>query len=192
MTECVCEGGGGVGRGGRSRHPRGSPLLDRPTRALEARMFGRVHSSRALGPRGDAVSRGRACTRAPPPGGQFHGAQPPRAPGLTPRNPPTPRVQAAVMASDAAGSVPPPVEDRRTEAEKRAEAHAARHEEARIRKMAAKSHRERVAELNEKLATLTEASVGVGCQPGLRRTFFPVVVRGGPWAPRAAPQRCVG
>lgn len=47
-------------------------------------------------------------------------------------------------------------EDRRTEAEKRFEARVAKLEEERARKAAAKSHRERVKELNEKLATLTE------------------------------------
>lgn len=79
------------------------------------------------------------------------------------------------MASDAAGSMPPPAEDRRTEAEKKAEAHAARHEEARIRKMAAKSHRERIAELNEKLSTLTEASgiAGGVCRAGVHGCCVP-------------------
>lgn len=46
--------------------------------------------------------------------------------------------------------------DRRTEAEKRFEARVAKLEEERARKAAAKSHRERVKEMNEKLATLTE------------------------------------
>lgn len=51
---------------------------------------------------------------------------------------------------------PSAVEDRRTEAEKRADAHFLKYEEQRARKAAAKSHRERIKELNEKLATLTE------------------------------------
>ncbi|KAL6768539.1 hypothetical protein ACKKBF_B11125 [Auxenochlorella protothecoides x Auxenochlorella symbiontica] len=53
-------------------------------------------------------------------------------------------------------SAPLAVEDRRTAAEKAADAHALKYEEARIRKAAAKSHRERIAEMNEKLANLTE------------------------------------
>lgn len=52
--------------------------------------------------------------------------------------------------------LPPLPKDRRTEAEKRAEAHMLKYEEARLRKQAAKSHRERVAELNDKLASMTE------------------------------------
>ncbi|KAL4457879.1 hypothetical protein ABPG75_012744 [Micractinium tetrahymenae] len=51
---------------------------------------------------------------------------------------------------------PSAVEDRRTEAEKKADAHFLKYEEQRARKAAAKSHRDRVKELNEKLATLTE------------------------------------
>lgn len=54
------------------------------------------------------------------------------------------------------GFVPPPPADRRTEAEKRFEEHLLKYEEQRLKKAAAKSHRERVKELNEKLATLTE------------------------------------
>ena len=50
----------------------------------------------------------------------------------------------------------PAGEDRRTEAEKRFEAHLAKYEEARLKKAATKSHRERVKEMNEKLSTLTE------------------------------------
>ncbi|PSC71518.1 Conserved alpha-helical (ISS) [Micractinium conductrix] len=48
------------------------------------------------------------------------------------------------------------VEDRRTEAEKKAEAHFLKYQDARARKDAAKSHRERIKDLNDKLATLTE------------------------------------
>ena len=43
---------------------------------------------------------------------------------------------------------PAAVQDRRTEAEKRAEAHFLKYEEQRARKSAAKSHRERIKELN--------------------------------------------
>ncbi|KAL4424981.1 hypothetical protein ABPG77_002866 [Micractinium sp. CCAP 211/92] len=55
---------------------------------------------------------------------------------------------------------PNAVEDRRTEAEKRAEAHFLKYEEQRARKAASKSHRDRVKELNEKLATLTASARG--------------------------------
>lgn len=51
---------------------------------------------------------------------------------------------------------PPVPEDRRTEAEKKAENHMLKYEEARLRKAAAKSHRERVTEMNQKLANMTE------------------------------------
>ena len=53
----------------------------------------------------------------------------------------------------AAGAVE---EDRRTDAEKRFEAHMMKYEEQRLKKAATKSHRERVKEMNEKLSTLTE------------------------------------
>ena len=46
--------------------------------------------------------------------------------------------------------------DIRTEAEKRFEAHAERYELQRVKKLASKSHREKIRELNEKLATMTE------------------------------------
>ena len=46
--------------------------------------------------------------------------------------------------------------DTRTEAEKRFEAHAEKYEMQRVKKLAAKSHREKIKELNEKLATMTE------------------------------------
>lgn len=46
--------------------------------------------------------------------------------------------------------------DRRTDAEKRAEAHMLKYEEARAKKAAAKSHQQRIKELNEKLASMTE------------------------------------
>jgi protein FAM32A len=50
----------------------------------------------------------------------------------------------------------PTVEDRRTDAEKRFEAHLMKTEEQRLKKAASKSHRERIKELNEKLANTTE------------------------------------
>ncbi len=50
----------------------------------------------------------------------------------------------------------PIVEDRRTDAEKRFEAHLMKTEEQRLKKAASKSHRERIKELNEKLANTTE------------------------------------
>lgn len=53
-------------------------------------------------------------------------------------------------------AAPPAVEDRRTEAEKKYEAHLLKTEEQRLKKAASKSHRERVKELNEKLANTTE------------------------------------
>lgn len=62
--------------------------------------------------------------------------------------------EAAPPAEGVSGSAA--AEDRRTEAEKRFEAHLAKFEEARLKKAAAKSHRERVKEMNEKLSTLTE------------------------------------
>lgn len=46
--------------------------------------------------------------------------------------------------------------DTRTEAEKRFEAHAEKYEMQRVKKLASKSHREKIKELNEKLATMTE------------------------------------
>lgn len=58
--------------------------------------------------------------------------------------------------SGSAAAPAPAAEDRRTEAEKRFEAHLAKFEDARLKKAAAKSHRERVKEMNEKLSTLTE------------------------------------
>lgn len=63
--------------------------------------------------------------------------------------------EAPPAAADGAPAPPPP-EDRRTEAEKRFEAHLAKYEEAQLKKAASKSHRERIKEMNEKLATLTE------------------------------------
>ena len=57
---------------------------------------------------------------------------------------------------------PSAVVDRRTEAEKKAEAHYLKYEEQRAKKAASKSHRERIKDLNEKLANLTE----VGCDGG--------------------------
>jgi protein FAM32A len=58
---------------------------------------------------------------------------------------------------DAGGSAPAAVEeDRRTEAEKRHDAALRKLEETRLKKAAVKSHRERIKELNDKLATLTE------------------------------------
>lgn len=54
------------------------------------------------------------------------------------------------------GSVPAPPEDRRTEAEKRHEAHLAKLEAERAKTAALKSHRERIADMNAKLATLSE------------------------------------
>ncbi|EFN58485.1 expressed protein [Chlorella variabilis] len=51
---------------------------------------------------------------------------------------------------------PSAVVDRRTEAEKKAEAHYLKYEEQRAKKAASKSHRERIKDLNEKLANLTE------------------------------------
>lgn len=47
-------------------------------------------------------------------------------------------------------------QDRRTEAEKKYEAHTLRYAELRAKKDASKSHRERIKELNDKLATMTE------------------------------------
>ncbi|KAI3436809.1 hypothetical protein D9Q98_006219 [Chlorella vulgaris] len=51
---------------------------------------------------------------------------------------------------------PAAVTDRRTEAEKKADAHYLKYEEQRSKKAAALSHRDRIKELNDKLATLTE------------------------------------
>lgn len=48
------------------------------------------------------------------------------------------------------------VEDRRTEAEKRRDAHMMKYEQERAKKAASKSHRQRIEEFNKKLATLTE------------------------------------
>lgn len=53
-------------------------------------------------------------------------------------------------------AAPAAVEDRRTEAEKRFESHLLKYEEQRLKKAASKSHRERVKDLNEKLANSTE------------------------------------
>ncbi|KAG7669464.1 hypothetical protein Ndes2526B_g05796 [Nannochloris sp. 'desiccata'] len=64
-----------------------------------------------------------------------------------------------VTTGDAGGGTStqqPIVEDRRTEAEKRFEAHLMKTEEQRLKKAASKSHRERIKELNEKLASTTE------------------------------------
>ena len=49
-----------------------------------------------------------------------------------------------------------PAVDRRTDAEKRFEAHLLKTEQQRLKKAASKSHRERIKELNEKLANTTE------------------------------------
>ena len=46
--------------------------------------------------------------------------------------------------------------DTRTEAEKKFEKHALKYAQERAKKAASKSHRERIKELNDKLATLTE------------------------------------
>ena len=46
--------------------------------------------------------------------------------------------------------------DRRTDAEKRAEAHMLQYEELRLKKAAGKSHQEKIKEFNEKLAAMTE------------------------------------
>lgn len=48
------------------------------------------------------------------------------------------------------------LKDTRTDAEKRREAHMSKYEKQRAEKAASKSHRERIKELNDKLATLTE------------------------------------
>ncbi|KDD72852.1 hypothetical protein H632_c2812p0 [Helicosporidium sp. ATCC 50920] len=57
----------------------------------------------------------------------------------------------------ASGSKPPPAPaDRRTAAERRADEHRKKREGERVAKAASKSHRERIAEMNEKLANLTE------------------------------------
>ncbi len=67
-------------------------------------------------------------------------------------------VQAVDVTEDAMPPVEnaPVVEDRRTEAEKRRDAHMMKYEEERAKKAAAKSHRQRIEEFNSKLATLTE------------------------------------
>lgn len=48
------------------------------------------------------------------------------------------------------------IEDRRTEAEKRRDAHMLKYEKERAKKAATRSHRQRIEEFNKKLATLTE------------------------------------
>ena len=58
--------------------------------------------------------------------------------------------------SDAAATAPSPPLDNRTDAQKRHDAALAAREAARIRDLAAKSHRERVAEFNDKLAAMSE------------------------------------
>jgi len=63
---------------------------------------------------------------------------------------------AAQGSAGAVGPLNPPVEDRRTEAEKKHDAYMMKFEEQRAKKAASKSHRERIKDLNEKLATLTE------------------------------------
>jgi len=65
-------------------------------------------------------------------------------------------VAAAGEAGAGTSTKQPAVEDRRTEAEKRFEAHLMKTEEQRLKKAASKSHRERIKELNEKLANTTE------------------------------------
>lgn len=74
---------------------------------------------------------------------------------------------------------PEAVKDRRTAAEKKADEHFMKYEQQRARKLASKSHRERIKELNERLATETEVRrrcglVGVrgrrgGCADCFRR-----------------------
>lgn len=54
------------------------------------------------------------------------------------------------------GYVPPPKEDTRTEAEKRFEAKMLEAEEQRLAKLATMSHRDRVREFNDKLASMSE------------------------------------
>lgn len=57
---------------------------------------------------------------------------------------------------------PAAVKDRRTAAEKKADEHFMKYEEQRARKLASKSHRERIKELNERLATETEVGPAWG------------------------------
>ena len=54
------------------------------------------------------------------------------------------------------GKAAPPPSDTRTDAQRRHDAAMAAREAARIRELAAKSHRERVAEFNDKLAAMSE------------------------------------
>jgi protein FAM32A len=58
--------------------------------------------------------------------------------------------------AQAGGSSAEPPADRRTDAEKRHAEHSARLEAGRVKKAASKSHRERIKELNDRLATLSE------------------------------------
>jgi protein FAM32A len=55
-----------------------------------------------------------------------------------------------------AAAPPPPRADTRTDAQKRHDAALAAREAARIRLLAAQSHRERVADFNDKLAAMSE------------------------------------
>jgi protein FAM32A len=63
---------------------------------------------------------------------------------------------AAAAAGGGSGAPAPAAVDRRTEAEKRHDAVLATREDARAAKVAAKSHRERIREMNERLASETE------------------------------------
>jgi protein FAM32A len=58
--------------------------------------------------------------------------------------------------ADAIPPAPPPTVDTRTDAQKRHDAALATREAARIRDLASKSHRERVADFNDKLAAMSE------------------------------------
>lgn len=51
---------------------------------------------------------------------------------------------------------PDPTADRRTEAEKKLDAHFSKYEAERAKKEAGKSHRDKIRDLNEKLASMTE------------------------------------
>ena len=64
--------------------------------------------------------------------------------------------RAAAGTSAAASSPPAAAVDRRTDAQKRHDAAVAAREAERVAALAAKSHRERVAEFNAKLAALSE------------------------------------
>ena len=66
-----------------------------------------------------------------------------------------PTARSDVMDEMAEGNVSQP-KDTRTEAEKRRDAHMMKYERERAKKAASKSHRQRIEELNSKLANLTE------------------------------------